>query len=223
MVLKQYCAELLWGGIVMDPLEPQLGATEHRTVRCGPDSTNPDRHDDGSLRIPRSQNSATYSSDTILPLLFPMLLDICPFASFCIRECSVLRSPLYYYDNGKTHPDDLRTKSLRLKIFDESIILVLTIQVCSKINNPDNIFVKRPNDTTLNEGGFVSILLFDALSCFFFLRRRNGCVFVSEQRVQKEKRVSTFTNNLLVMKETHFVQFVQSKISSENCLNQMTM
>ena len=67
----------------------------------------------GSVRIPLCQNSATYSSVTILPLLFAMLLDLLPFASFFIRECSVLRSSLYNYDNGITHRDDLRTKSLK--------------------------------------------------------------------------------------------------------------
>ena len=53
-----------------------------------------------------------------------MLLDFLPFASFFIRECSVPRSSLYNCDCGKTHHDDLRTKSL--KIFDDGQFLPKT-------------------------------------------------------------------------------------------------
>ena len=68
---------------------------------------------EGSVRIPLRQNSATYSSVTTLPLLFAMLLDLWPFASFFIPECSVTRSSLYNYDHSETHHNDLRTKSER--------------------------------------------------------------------------------------------------------------
>ena len=53
-----------------------------------------------------------------------MVLDFLPHASFFIRECSVPRSSLYNCDCGKTHHDDLRTKSL--KIFDDGQFLPKT-------------------------------------------------------------------------------------------------
>ena len=71
--------------VVLPPLKNNVSPPNSKKQRI---STMWTRYEKGSFRIPQFQNSATYSFETIFPVLFEMLLDFLLFASIFIRDVS---------------------------------------------------------------------------------------------------------------------------------------